>query len=173
MGGKPTAAPHLGTAYDTMGRPLTLTDLATSSAIVSGTTYGPANELKSISGQINETRVYNSMLQLTSLVSSNSATSVNISYSYSGTQNNGKIASQTDVISGEQVVYSYDALNRLATAGATNSSWGQSYAYDGLRNLTDQNLTAGSAPSLHVVYDGATNRQVGECADLNGNLNSA
>ena len=36
-------------------------------------------------------------------------------------QNNGKIISQTDNISGEQVVYAYDALNRLAsaTAGST------------------------------------------------------
>ena len=35
----------------------------------------------------------------------------------SATQNNGKITSQTDSVSGEQVVYAYDALNRLASAG--------------------------------------------------------
>ena len=34
----------------------------------------------------------------------------------SAAQNNGKITGQTDNISGEQVVYTYDALNRLATA---------------------------------------------------------
>ena len=51
---------------------------------------------------INETRTYNSMLQLTSLISSNaSGTAVNLTYSYSGTQNNGKIASMTDNISGD------------------------------------------------------------------------
>jgi hypothetical protein len=43
---------------------------------------------------------------------------LNITYNYSSTQNNGKITSQTDNISGEQVVYAYDALNRLASAGA-------------------------------------------------------
>ena len=41
------------------------------------------------------------------------------------TQNNGKLASQTDNVSGEQVVYAYDALNRLASATATSGSWGQ------------------------------------------------
>src|SRR5260370_297827 len=47
-GGTTTAAPHLGTAYETMGRQLTVTDLATTLAISSGTTYGLANELKSV-----------------------------------------------------------------------------------------------------------------------------
>jgi YD repeat-containing protein len=46
---------------------------------------------------------------------------VNLSYAYPSTQNNGKIASQTDHLSGEQVVYTYDALNRLASATATDS----------------------------------------------------
>jgi len=78
--------------------------------------------------------------------------------------------SQTDNISGEQVVHTYDALNRLATAGATNSSWGQSYGYDGFGNLQNQTVTAGTAPSLSVVYNAATNRQTTDCADANGNI---
>jgi len=32
----------------------------------------------------------------------------------SATQNNGKITSQTDVLSGEQITYTYNTLNRLA-----------------------------------------------------------
>lgn len=109
--------------------------------------------------------------QLTNIASSAvSGSSLNITYNYSSTQNNGKLTSQTDNISGEQVVYAYDALNRLASAGATNNSWGQSYAYDGFGNLTDQTVTAGTAPSLHVVYDATHNRQSGECADANGNI---
>src|SRR5579872_1760358 len=82
-------------------------------------------------------------------------------------RNNGKINSQTDNISGEQVVYAYDSLNRLASAAASNNSWGQSYNYDGFGNLTDQNVTAGSAPTYHVVPDPATNH-VGT-TDANGN----
>jgi YD repeat-containing protein len=34
------------------------------------------------------------------------------------------IATQTDNISGEQVVYTYDALNRLASATATSGACG-------------------------------------------------
>jgi RHS repeat-associated protein len=39
--------------------------------------------------------------------------------------------------------------------------------------LTNQTVTKGTAPSLNVSYNPATNRQTGECADANGNLNSA
>ena len=92
---------------------------------------------------------------------------VNNTYNYSSTQNNGKITSQTDNITGEQVVYAYDSLNRLASAGATSSSWGQSYGYDGFGNLSTQTVTAGSAPAYSVVPDPATNH-VGS-TDYNGN----
>jgi len=169
-----TAGPDLGTTYDTMGRPLTLTNLANNSRIISAASYGPSSQLLSITGQVSETRTYNSMLQLLTLSSSNSSGgAVNFTYGYSGTQNNGKILSQTDNISGEEVVYTYDALNRLLTATATNNSWGQSYSYDGFGNLTGQTVTAGSAPAYSVVYNAATNTQTTDCADANGNLNSA
>jgi RHS repeat-associated protein len=75
------------------------------------------------------------------------------------TQNNGKITGQTDNISGEQVVYAYDALNRLASAGATSGTWGQSYSYDGFGDLQNQTVTAGT-----------NNRQSTDCADANGNI---
>jgi hypothetical protein len=54
------------------------------------------------------------------------------------------------MVSGEQVNYTYDALNRLAAAQTSpNSSviqWGQSFTYDGFGNLTNVTATAGSAP---------------------------
>src|SRR5579871_4547031 len=103
------------------------------------------------------------MTQLTSLIASAAfGSSVNMTYSYPSTNNNGKISSQTDNISGEQVVYTYDAINRLATATATSNAWGQSYSYDGFGNLTDQNVIAGSAPTYHVTPDPATNHLGGE-----------
>ncbi len=160
----PVTGPNLGWAFDNMGRLNTMTDLAASSTIISGATYGPSNELLTMSGLLNESRSYNSMLQLTGLTS---GSTVSMTYGYSSTQNNGKITSQTDAISGETVQYTYDALNRLASATATNSSWGQSYAYDGFGNLTDQNETAGSAPQWHTSYDPSTNH--GACVDANGN----
>ena len=163
----PNSGPNFGYGYDTMSRLSTMTNIGQSIQVITGTTYDPANRLLSISGSLTESRTYNVMGQLTQL---SSGPSLNITYNYSSTQNNGKITSQTDNLSGEQVVYAYDALNRLASAGATNNSWGQSYVYDGFGNLLDQNVTAGTAPSLSVVYNAATNRQTTDCADANGNV---
>jgi RHS repeat-associated protein len=115
-------------------------------------------------GAPSETRTYNSIGQMTELQSGG----LDIQYAYSATQNNGKITSQYDAISGEQIVYTYDSLNRLASA--TGSGWGQSYTYDGFGNLTNQTVTSGTAPALSTTCDPATNRQTGECADANGNI---
>ena len=120
-----------------------------------------------MTGQMTNTHTYNAMLQLTSVYANSSSGLVNVTYNYSSTQNNGKIASQTDNVSGEQVVYAYDALNRLASAAATSGTWGQSYTYDGFGNLTAQNVTAGSAPAYSVVPDPTTNH-LGS-VDANGN----
>src|SRR5258708_14870667 len=109
-----------------------------------------------------ETRSYNVMGQVTNIHSS----SMNITYNYSATQNNGKITSQVDNLSGEQVTYAYDSLNRLISAQA-GSSWGQGFAYDPFGNLTDKTVLAGSVPTLHIVPDPLTNHVGGE--DANGN----
>ena len=86
-----------------------------------------------------------------------SSGSLSIGYNYSSTQNNGKITSQQDYVSGETVTYAYDTLNRLATAGT--SAWGQSYAYDGFREEFDRHhLDAGDdVPEWHVAYGASTN----------------
>jgi hypothetical protein len=98
--------PNLGWAFDTMGRLNTMTDLGAGTSIISATTYGPSNQLLTMSGSVSESRTYNSMVQLTQLtVSNSSGTQVNTTYTYSGTQNNGKIVSQYDAISGETVQY--------------------------------------------------------------------
>ncbi len=104
------------------------------------------------------------MKQLTYL----SSGSLSIGYNYSSTQNNGKITSQQDYVSGETVTYAYDTLNRLATAGT--SAWGQSYAYDGFGNLTDITSTLGTTPEWHVAYSASTNRAGSDCSDANGNI---
>lgn len=48
---------------------------------------------------------------------------------------NGRIQSVTDNVSGEQVTYTYDQLNRLIQAGGTV------FEYDGFGNLTRQGAT--------------------------------
>ncbi len=173
------AGPNIGNTFDTMGRLLKVTDVGASSDIISNATYSPAGQLLTMTGTyytgINETRSYNSIGQLTNISScvnsyGTCTPTLNAQYNYSATQNNGKNTSQTDGLSGEQVTYTYDSLNRLASANG--SGWGQSYNYDGFGNLTDQNVISGTAPALHVTYDPASNRQTGECADANGNLSA-
>ena len=167
--------------FDAMGRLNTMSDNS-GNPYVTGVTYGPSNEMLQLTrGDYGtETRTYNSNLQLTSLAVSRTWNwngspnnpGLNLQYNHSSTQNNGKLVSQTDSISGEQLVYTYDALNRLASAQTTSgpTTWGQSYNYDGFGNLTDQNVIAGSAPSMHVAYNPANNRQTGDTADANGNI---
>ena len=68
----------------------------------------------------------------------------NIQYNYPATQNNGKITSQNDLLSGEQVSYAYDSLNHLASA--SGSGWGRK---PGQRPLTHQNDVLKSSPRAH------------------------
>ena len=111
--------------------------------------YGVAGEMLGLSYQgsygvdhYNETRTYNPMLQLTrtTVVGTSfstlysSQTAMDMQYIYTAGQNNGRIAQSVDGVAGETVNYAYDALNRLATAGATNRTWGQTFAYDGSGN---------------------------------------
>ena len=157
-----------------MGRLQKLTDVGSATDIVSNATYNPAGQLLTTSSGtyvgVSETRAYNSLGQMTQLTTCNNgytcSVTQNIQYNYPATQNNGKITSQNDLLSGEQVSYAYDSLNHLASA--SGSGWGQSYTYDGFGNLTNQTVTSGTAPALNTTYDPATNRQTGECADANG-----
>src|SRR5260370_31308059 len=90
-------------------------------------------------------------------------------YRYSPNQNNGQITQQKDWISGEEVTYTYDSLQRLIGAVTTDTSWGQSFTYDGFGNRTSAAVTKGSAPYGNWSYDAATNRVIGQSYDANGN----
>src|SRR6185503_10353448 len=122
--------------------------------------------------QLMETRQYNSLLQLTkqSFVANSVGTWPfdDLRYMYSANQNNGRILQMSENVSGETTNYTYDSLNRLATA--STAAWGQSFTYDGFGNLTDKNVTAGSAPTLHITVNPANNRISTANYDLNGNL---
>jgi RHS repeat-associated protein len=63
-----------------------------------------------------------------------------VTYTYPTGANNGKVSS---MISGETVTYTYDSLNRLATATGS-SGWGESYGFDPFGNLLSKTVTAGS-----------------------------
>jgi RHS repeat-associated protein len=99
-----------------------------------------------------ETRGYNSLMQLTSIASSK----ISMTYNFSATQNNGRIVSSADAVTGENVSYTYDSLNRLIAAASTGVQWSESYSYDGFGNMTGKTSTKGTPANPQV--DSTTNR---------------
>jgi YD repeat-containing protein len=156
--------------YDAMGRLASMQYSVwpnTPTNVVTGVTYGPADEPLTISmvGRAAETRTYNSLLQLTGLNES--------TFAYPAGQNNGRIQSETNTATGEQITYQYDALNRLISAVTSDNpnvtQWGQQFVYDGFGNLREKNVIKGSAPTLSVLISAATNRVGLWQYDVNGN----
>ncbi len=152
--------------YDGMGRLKTMQDPNDPfhGSIISDATYGPAGEMLTMSGVVNETRTYNSRLQLSTF---NSTT-----YNYGTTANNGRIVSETNSVSGETVTYQYDELNRLLKAETVATpGWGQQFTYDAFGNLTGKSGTPNhaAAPTMTLVVSRATNRVGGYTYDANGN----
>jgi len=146
-------------------RPNSMTD-QNNASVVSNVLYGVANEMLQMTyNGGTETRSYNTMFQLTNI----SGLGQNITYNFPAGSNNGKIASQSDAISGETLTYQYDSLNRLISAAG--SGWSQTYSYDGFGNLTGKTGT-GTAQSttISIPADPATNRLTGYSYDANGNL---
>jgi hypothetical protein len=90
-------------------------------------TYGVAGEVTGLTyWAVNETRQYNTMFQLTNMTATAFGTTVmNMTYNYTAGQNNGRITSSVDGWLSETVNYSYDALNRLSGATATNNAGGR------------------------------------------------
>ena len=80
-------------------------------------------------------------------------------YNYPTGTNNGKISSMYNAISGETITYTYDSLNRLATAAG--SGWGEAYTFDGFGNLNAKTVTSGSGPSLSLTTNPANNQMDG------------
>ena len=85
--------------------------------------YNPADQITTlprktgISTYTNETRQYNSLLQMTRLTFG----SLDMEYIYSPTQNNGRITQSIEHVSNQTINYTYDSLNRLSTV--ESSSW--------------------------------------------------
>ena len=166
----PNAGPTYTYSFDSMSRPIGLTD-QNNYAAVSGVQYGGscalANQLSAMSYfGVTESRCYNTQMQLTNVTV---AGQFNMTYNYPSGTNNGKISSQTDAISGETVTYAYDSLNRMLSA--SGSGWTDTYAYDGFGNLTTKTPTGG-APQLSVGVNPVNNQVVGQSYDANGNQTS-
>ena len=120
---------------------------------------------------------YNVNSQLTSLQWSGSGSVAGtIQYGYSASQNNGQITQTIDGVSGETIVYQYDALRRLTSAastptvGSTPTAWTQTFQYDGFGNLTAKVLNGTTTP---IAVNPATNQLSSMTLyDANGNMAS-
>ena len=165
--------PTAGLQYDVNGRlnGMTMDDHDGHGAqSFANATYTPAGQLYQLSwGFWQETDTYNSLNQLTN---QSIGGVLNMTYNYSATQNNGRIANSQDAITGENTTYSYDALNRLTAA--LSSSWNQNYTYDGFGNLLTKSYAGGSPnPSPAVSLSYSAKNQItnsGYSYDGNGNL---
>ncbi len=158
--------------YDTMGR---LSEMKEGDGTVTASaTYGAAGQMLTMSWKgVSETREYNSLLQLTRqrAVGMFNIVGLDVEYRYPAGTNNGRITSQKENVSGEEVSYQYDELNRLIAATTTGPQWGLSFGYDGFGNRTTQTVTKGTAPQVQLSYDGSNRvNSVGWSHDSNGNV---
>jgi RHS repeat-associated protein len=160
-------------SYDSMYR---LGGMTTSggTTVVNGVSYNAANQLLGMTyNGIAETRGYNVLNQLTSIVAGSTE---NLTYTYpAGPNNNGKISSMYNALSGETVTYTYDALNRMVGASDKNNSnvvlWAEGYTFDPFGNLTAKAVTGGTqgGPSLSVAISQVNNQIETYYYDANGN----
>ena len=101
----------------------------------------------------------------------------------SGTNDNGNVLAVTnDMDSNRSVTYSYDTLNRIASATTANTdctvlstgitkNWGESFTIDAWGNLTNRTVTKCSADPLSVTAL-ANNQLSGFGYDADGNMTS-
>jgi RHS repeat-associated protein len=166
--------PVYGYGYDAMGRPNSVTQTGGPGAnlplsLATSVNYGPAGELLQINngngaGSTFESRTYNSLLQLTSInyYQPGGYFGTSLQYTYPDGHNIGKISSQTNGSTGEQVQYQYDALGRLTSAQTAGPDWGYSYRYDVYGTLQGKTVTKGN-PTAGGTFLAAT-------YDANGNM---
>ena len=110
--------------YSAVGRVTTLGNgaVGSSSSFVSNALYAPDGQLAQmlLGNGVTETIGFNARLQPTSVVATGSAgTALSLGYGYGGSNNNGNVQSQSIVNLGASQAYSYDPLNRVATAQET------------------------------------------------------
>ena len=80
-----------------------------------------------------------------------------------------------DTVSGETIVYQYDALKRLISAsstpnsGSTPAAWTETFQFDGFGNLTAKTLNGTTTP---IAVNAATNQLTSAYYDANGNMTS-
>ena len=140
-------------SFDTMGRPSGMVQQDTQATVVSGVQYGAGGQIlqmQDVRAIMTHTFQYNNLLQLTRVTTTAYGDlAMDVQYTYSATQNNGKITQSQDFVTGEQVSYQYDCLQRLISASTSGPQWGLSFSY-GSVNLWA--VTLGPAPDCGVIH---------------------
>jgi RHS repeat-associated protein len=146
-------------SYTGAGLPNGITD-QTGFNWVSNGTYNAAGQLTGLNNQLTipypivRTITYNNRLQPASIEAQVYGYAQQIlDYTYgSPGQNNGNILSiqnGMDGTGGRNQTFTYDNLNRVASAGDT-AHWGESYTYDNWGNMVGKSITLGSGYSFAV-----------------------
>lgn len=175
-------------SFDTSGRvcqvaPSTNSCTAAASYWAANLTYDPISQLTGMTygNGVSATYGYSNRLQEASIKYAKGASTL-FSQTYAfgtGTNNNGQVTGVTDLVdNGRSATYTYDPLNRLATASTTGSAnyaaWGLSWTYDQYGNRTAQTQTAGNPPQNSVSVDPSTNHintpNQGYSYDASGNI---
>jgi YD repeat-containing protein len=178
-------------AYDGAARPLSAIEIANGINYAQNATYSAFGGLKTLKigaatgfAGYDITNDYNKRLQVTLLSAAKpSATILSRFYSYGALlQNNGNISAITDnLVADRSVAYTYDQLNRIATAQSPNAdcttvsgsalskNWGQSFGIDAWGNLSAVANTKCSVPTLSTTVNLKNQLGVGS-HDAAGNL---
>jgi RHS repeat-associated protein len=152
--------------YNNAGQIASLIDTVHNIKFFTSPQYAPPGMLTSgihgaVTGwnAITLTNTYNNRLEPTQFqaVSPVPLTLLNLSYSYdqgSG-KNNGNVVQITNGRdSTRTVTYTYDQVNRLATAQTpTAATWGDSYVYDAWGNLLQKNVIKGTAETMSLTVN--------------------
>jgi RHS repeat-associated protein len=176
---------------DSAGRVLSAVDVGNSINYVTSATYGPDGALTGfVSGNtvafagITNAFSYNNRLQPVSMsASSPSQTVFSIGYDFHvGNGDNGNVfAISNNRDSTRNQTFTYDALNRLASAqntgtdcsvtvGGKTKFWGNAYGYDAWGNLLSKTITKCGGESLSVTAGSDNRLQGGYTYDAAGNM---
>ena len=175
----------LSYSYDINGMLYGVNRADTGMALITNAQYGSTGRLSSLwrpqsvtleynSGLPNavndvstETFSYNALGQMTG----QAWAGISKQYNFTAGANDGRVSSIA-TSPGETVSYSYDTLGRLVAAATASPSWGLGWVYDGFGNRLQQNVTKGSAISVQMTVDAATNRlsRADIVYDGNGNM---
>ena len=130
----------------------------TTEDIFSNGTYDFAGRITGLQGAsaLPQTRTYDELGRLT--MSRVNGGVYDQTYTYATTQDDGRLVSKTDAISGETVAYQYDTLGRLTRAETTGPQWGLAWTYDGFGNRLTQSVVKGSGPAASTPVYPTTNR---------------